>query len=174
VAKSVSDGLKARIAGEEKEQIESIPTVSLEAYNTYMLGSYYMIISIYSPDRKSSNQSEQKARIFFERAIDMDSTFSDAYAALDPYTSIAFIISHAILTKPGTFWKLAFLFLTGPYFMMKETWKHLEALYTTIELDCTMRPMIYGNDYPNTQDRPMSTTNMRHRDSPKCASIFQR
>jgi tetratricopeptide (TPR) repeat protein len=47
-----------------------------------MLGSYYMNISIYSPDRKSSNQAIQKARMLFKQAIDMDSTFSDANAAL--------------------------------------------------------------------------------------------
>ena len=82
VARMVSDGLKAVIEGEEKEQIDSRPTESLAAYNTYMLGSYYKNISIYSPDRESSNQAIRKARMFFEQAIDMDSTFSDAYAAL--------------------------------------------------------------------------------------------
>jgi tetratricopeptide (TPR) repeat protein len=82
VAGIVSDGLKVVIAGEEKEQIESIPTENTAAYNAFMLGSYYLNISIYSPDRKSSNQAIYNARRFFKQAIELDSSFSDAYASL--------------------------------------------------------------------------------------------
>lgn len=82
VAMIVSNDLHAMLAEKEKEKIERIPTENIAAYNSYMLGRYYMNISIYSPDRTSSNQAVFNAKQHFEQAIQLDSAFADAYTAL--------------------------------------------------------------------------------------------
>ena len=82
VTLTVTHDLKAELASREKEQIERNPTENLAAYNLFMLGRNYMNISYYSPDIKSKNDAIIKAKQLFERAIELDATFSDAYAEL--------------------------------------------------------------------------------------------
>ena len=82
VALAVSKDLKALTTGMVNEMIERNPTENLAAYNSYMLGRYYVNISVYSPDRISSNQAFLNAKQQFEQAIQLDSAFADAYASL--------------------------------------------------------------------------------------------
>ncbi len=82
VTLTVTNDLKAELAFKEKEQIERNPTENLAAYNLFMLGINYMNISYYSPDIKSKNDAMIKAKQLYEQAIELDSTFADAYAEL--------------------------------------------------------------------------------------------
>jgi tetratricopeptide (TPR) repeat protein len=79
---AVANDLKAVLELNEKEQIERTPTENLAAYNFFLLGKSYMNISVYSPDKESSNQAIFNAKGSFEQAIELDSTFSDALASL--------------------------------------------------------------------------------------------
>jgi len=79
---AVSTDLKAVMLLNEKEQMDRTPIEDLAAYNLFLIGSNYLNINIYSPDRKSSIQAIFKAKQSFEQAIELDSTFSDALASL--------------------------------------------------------------------------------------------
>ena len=82
VTLTVTNSMKAILTSKEKEKTERNPTENLAAYNSYMLGNNYMNISYYSPTRKSANDAMLKAKQLFEQAVELDSTFADAYAEL--------------------------------------------------------------------------------------------
>jgi TolB-like protein/Flp pilus assembly protein TadD len=77
VAQLVAKEIKAIITPEEKERIEKIPTTSQTAYDLFLKGLEEL--RKYSIDNK---EAAERAEDLFQYALDYDSTFAAAYAAL--------------------------------------------------------------------------------------------
>ena len=73
IAKSIAAELNAFITPEEKQLIEKIPTISLEAYDFYQRGKDFRVID------SASLVSQDD---LFHKALEYDSTFAQAYVAL--------------------------------------------------------------------------------------------
>lgn len=71
IAEAIANELEAVITPEEKELISSIPTKNAEAYENYLMGRYIQ-------SDWSLNNVEAAIK-YFERAIDLDSLFVEAY-----------------------------------------------------------------------------------------------
>ena len=71
IAEAIANELEAVITPEEKELISSIPTKNTEAYESYLMGRY-------TQSDFSLNSLEASIK-YFERAIDLDSLFVEAY-----------------------------------------------------------------------------------------------
>lgn len=84
IAYAVASRLKAELTNEEKEDIEKIPTKNLAAYNKFLLGVEYLNLSGLNASFGNSEQNAltQKAKLNFEEAIQLDSTFAEAYVRL--------------------------------------------------------------------------------------------
>ncbi len=84
VAYAVVNELKANLSVEEIEEIEKIPTNNLAAYNKFLLGVEYLNLSALNVSFGNSEQMAliQKAKLNFEEAIQLDSTFAEAYVRL--------------------------------------------------------------------------------------------
>lgn len=84
IAYAVATRLKADLTEEEKENIEEIPTKNLAAYNKFLLGNEYLDLAALnvSYGRDESGALIQKAKLNFEDAIQLDSTFAEAYVRL--------------------------------------------------------------------------------------------
>ena len=74
IAKDVANELKIVLSPEEIQQIEKIPTDNTAAYNQYLLGKYYY--------NQHTEESVEGAIRFFNRAIELDSTFALVYVYL--------------------------------------------------------------------------------------------
>jgi len=75
VAQSIAKELQTIISTEEKELIEEIPTKNFNAYEYYLLGKYRLKNRIRDDD-------SWKAIEYFQRAVDLDTTFALAYSGL--------------------------------------------------------------------------------------------
>jgi len=83
VAEAVARELKAVIKPEEKHLVEKIPTDNLEAYDLYLLAEYLRT--------RRTAESLWKARGLFEKAIEADPGFVNAYTGLAHcYGNLAF------------------------------------------------------------------------------------
>jgi TolB-like protein/Tfp pilus assembly protein PilF len=83
VAQSVAKELKAVIRPEERDQIEKVPSESLEAYDYYLLASYLR--------SQRTPGALWKAKTLFEKAIETDPGFAKAYTGLATcYGTLAF------------------------------------------------------------------------------------
>lgn len=82
VALAVANELKVVLAPKEIKQLEKIPTENIAAYNLYMLGKEFLNTNIYSVNSKGMNKAMLDSKHFLEQAIELDSTFTDAYALL--------------------------------------------------------------------------------------------
>ena len=80
VALAVANELEVVLASGEKAQLEKIPTKNIAAYNLYLLGKDFLNINLYSVNKQERNQALLEAKRLFEQAIELDSTFSDAYS----------------------------------------------------------------------------------------------
>jgi TolB-like protein/DNA-binding winged helix-turn-helix (wHTH) protein/Tfp pilus assembly protein PilF len=74
IAQEVSERLRLRLSGDEKKQLAKRYTESGEAYQLYMMGSYYR--------RTRSEKGLQKSIESFEQAIKIDPNYAPAYAGL--------------------------------------------------------------------------------------------
>jgi serine/threonine protein kinase/thioredoxin-like negative regulator of GroEL len=74
ISQQISENLRLRLTGEEKQQLSRRPTENPEAYQLYLKGHYYFL--------KATVEATQKAREFFQQAIDKDPSFALAYAEL--------------------------------------------------------------------------------------------
>jgi TolB-like protein/lipoprotein NlpI len=72
VAQAIAKELQTVITPEEKQRIEKKPTENPEAYNNYLRGMYYF----------NSHTDFLKSAEYFEKAIQLDSTFALAYSSL--------------------------------------------------------------------------------------------
>jgi TolB-like protein/AraC-like DNA-binding protein len=88
VALSVASALKTELSSEEKEHIQKLPTANKTAYNFYLQGMEYFRIA--ELNENVSNWPEhwknaEKGKEMFMHAIQLDTTFSDAYLQLSVY-----------------------------------------------------------------------------------------
>jgi TolB-like protein len=77
IAQSIAIELNAIITPEEKQLINKIPTTSLKAYDAYLKGQFFY--------EKSPNVENEKAVLWFNEAIKLDSTFALPWTYLSMY-----------------------------------------------------------------------------------------
>ncbi|MGQ7871228.1 helix-turn-helix domain-containing protein [Sunxiuqinia sp. sy24] len=80
----VANELDAVITKDEKKQIRKIPTVNPTAYNLYLRGLDYKRLFELQPLQQSW-QERLKAKQLFQQAVQLDSTFADAWAQLGDF-----------------------------------------------------------------------------------------
>ena len=77
IARSIAQKFEIEISPEANSKISQIPTTSVEAYDQFQKGKFFMYT-------KYSNtfleEDFDKAKKYFERAIQLDSAYADAYA----------------------------------------------------------------------------------------------
>lgn len=76
IAQRVALELRARLTPGERTRIESAPTDDLGAYQAYLRGQYYMNLPHFTEESLSRAMAE------FGRAVQLDTSFALAYAAL--------------------------------------------------------------------------------------------
>ena len=74
IAAVIADKLRATLLRWDEENLKNVPTMSLEAYQAYLLGKQRMI--------SRSSASLKQAAADFQRAIDIDSDYALAYVGL--------------------------------------------------------------------------------------------
>ncbi|MBW2543266.1 MAG: winged helix-turn-helix domain-containing protein, partial [Deltaproteobacteria bacterium] len=74
IASNVADALRATLSQDEQDQISTIPTESLAAYNAYLLGKQRLA--------KMTSDSLAEAGALFRQAIELDPGFALAYVGL--------------------------------------------------------------------------------------------
>jgi len=74
ISQQISENLRLRLTGEEKQQLSRHYTENPEAYQFYLKGHYYLL--------KAGDGATLKARALFQKAIDKDPSFALAYAEL--------------------------------------------------------------------------------------------
>ena len=74
VSQQIVQQLKIKISPEVKEKLESFPTDNIEAYEAYLKGRSFM--DKFDPDNAKIGKE------FFEKAIELDPNYADAYAEL--------------------------------------------------------------------------------------------
>jgi TolB-like protein len=94
IAQLIASELKVTITPEEKQQIEKVPTVNLIAYDYYQMGrgeeekfSFYDLTAStttfsYILNNPSAKQSLERAEKMYNKALEYDSTFAQAYTGL--------------------------------------------------------------------------------------------
>ena len=74
IALQIAEELDVKIAQEELETIEELPTNNLEAYNIMLQANYLA--------NKNSKSSWENSVVFYKKAIQLDSTYIEAYVKL--------------------------------------------------------------------------------------------
>ncbi len=74
IAEKVADELKATLTSKEQEELRKFPTKVPEAFNSYILANFQL--------RKSTKEGFQKATLLYEKAIEIDPKYVDAYVGL--------------------------------------------------------------------------------------------
>ena len=74
IARKITEGLRLRLTGEEKQQLAKQYTASAEAYQLYILGKY--------SSRQMTKEGFEKGVEYFEQAIKIDPNYALAYTEL--------------------------------------------------------------------------------------------
>jgi len=74
IAKEISDSLRLKLSGEDKQRLAKRPTENGEAFRLYLLGRYEW--------NKRTKESLKKGIEYFQQAIDKDPNFALAYVGL--------------------------------------------------------------------------------------------
>ena len=74
ISQRISENLRLRLTGEEKQQLSRRYTENPGAYQLYLKGHYYFL--------KATGEATLKAREFFQQAVDKDPSFALAYAEM--------------------------------------------------------------------------------------------
>jgi len=83
IAREISEKLRLKLTGEQKERLTKPQTESAEAYQLYLQGRYYW--------HKFTDEALIKSGEYFQRAIEKDPNYALAYAGLaDSYSAMAF------------------------------------------------------------------------------------
>lgn len=83
IAQDISEKLRLRFSGEDKQRLAKRYTQSGEAYQLYMLGRYYF--------RRKGKEQVEKSVEYFEQAIKKDPSLAPAYAGLgEAYRNLGF------------------------------------------------------------------------------------
>ncbi len=75
IAQSIASELQAVLMPHEKQLIEKIPTVNLEAYEAYLKGQFYLY-------KSSTPNGLDSAMKYFEKSKDIDPEYAQAYAGI--------------------------------------------------------------------------------------------
>jgi TolB-like protein/tetratricopeptide (TPR) repeat protein len=81
IVRDISEKLRVKLSGEEKERLDKRPTADPEAYRSYVLGQHEW--------RKLTPDSDEKAIDYFQQAINKDPSYAAAYAGLSEAYSLA-------------------------------------------------------------------------------------
>jgi TolB-like protein/DNA-binding winged helix-turn-helix (wHTH) protein/predicted negative regulator of RcsB-dependent stress response len=83
IAQEISEKLRLKLTGGQKERLTKAHTESAEAYQLYLQGRYYW--------HKGTDEARIKSGEYFQRAIEKDPNYALAYAgSSDSYTVMAF------------------------------------------------------------------------------------
>src|SRR5262249_33065020 len=83
IAREISEKLRLKLTGEQRERLAKAQTENAEAYQLYLQGRYYW--------NKRTDEALIKSGEYFQRAIEKDPNYALAYAGLsDSYTVMAF------------------------------------------------------------------------------------
>jgi serine/threonine-protein kinase len=74
VAKAIVEKVKVTLTPQDKQRLESAPTVNPEAHEAYLRARYHW--------NRRTEEGFKKAREYFQHAIDIDSTYGPAWAGL--------------------------------------------------------------------------------------------
>jgi len=74
IAKTIADTLQAKLTGSEKSALSKKPTANPEAYELYLKGRFFW--------SKRTGNDLKTAADYFQRAIDADPSYANAYAGL--------------------------------------------------------------------------------------------
>jgi serine/threonine protein kinase/Flp pilus assembly protein TadD len=77
IAQEISEKLRLRLTGEQKERLAKPQTESPEAYQLYLQGRYYR--------RKNTDEARIKSGEYFQKAIEKDPNYALGYAGLAGY-----------------------------------------------------------------------------------------
>jgi serine/threonine-protein kinase len=77
LSRSISENLRLRLSGEDKQRLTKRSSENPEAYDLYLKGRYYLNGQTPGGDKKSLD--------YFQRAIDVDPNYGAAYAGLAEY-----------------------------------------------------------------------------------------
>ena len=80
IAQDISEKLRLKLTGEQKERLAKPTTENAEAFQLYLQGRYYL--------DKNTDEATLKSGEYFERAIEKDPNFALAYVELATYYSI--------------------------------------------------------------------------------------
>ena len=74
IAEAIAGKLRATLSQQDQVNLRSVPTSSLEAYQSYLLGKQRLI--------SRASTSLEQASVYFEKALEIDPDFALAYVAL--------------------------------------------------------------------------------------------
>jgi len=80
VARSVAGEIRVKLTPQEESRLQRARPVNPDAHDAYLRGRYYR--------RKGGLENVEKARQYFEQALDTDPLYAPAYAALADYYSV--------------------------------------------------------------------------------------
>jgi len=80
VARSVAGEIRVKLTVQEESRLQKSRSVNPDAHDAYLRGRYYR--------RKGALENLEKARQYFEQALDRDPLYAPAYAALADYYSV--------------------------------------------------------------------------------------
>jgi serine/threonine-protein kinase len=80
VARSVAGEIRVKLTPQEESHLQKARPVNPDAHDAYLRGRYYR--------RKGGLENVEKARQYFEQALDSDPLYAPAYAALADYYSV--------------------------------------------------------------------------------------
>ncbi len=95
IARDISEKLRLRLTGKEREKLRRRTTESGDAYNFYLKGRYYW--------NKRTSESLSKAIEYFKQATDKDPNYALAYAGLADTYGIMSSYYVAMSSKEATF-----------------------------------------------------------------------
>jgi serine/threonine-protein kinase len=80
IARDISERLRLKVTGEQKERLTKPQTENAEAYQLYLQGRYYR--------HKGGDEARLKSGEYFQKAIEKDPNFALGYAGLADYYSV--------------------------------------------------------------------------------------
>jgi serine/threonine-protein kinase len=76
IARTISEKLRLRLTGGQKQQLAKRATVNPQAYQLYLNGKFYA--------RKGGNENYRKALDYYQQAVALDPNFAGAYVSMVP------------------------------------------------------------------------------------------